>query len=199
MGNPEMSYIHHLDREKIPPPESRDVGDQGKKAEDVVIEFLKARFPNMEVRHATPEEDEGNRGDIGTKKIIDAVAYLENKPALGLQITTATDSVARRKKLQELQDMPFLRLKEMKPRDKAIPRSITFVEAEQVLSYVQDHNFEQHPKLSMQILESNINSLKFDLLKTKNPEEINRLQDLVAMFEAAKQEIEQQKKGKSNQ
>ena len=183
MGNPEISYIHHIDDSRRPP--TPEVGDQGKNAEGVVLDFFSEKIPRMKMRRATPEEDSG----FG--KAIDAVGYLDNKPALGLQITTATDSVARQKKLGELQDRPFLRLSEMNPqKDPAIPRAIAFLEAQEVAGYLNDRDFSKHPGLMKQILESTVSSLRFDLTQTKNPQEIERLQGLIQFLETERQNIE---------
>jgi hypothetical protein len=191
MGNPEMGWISHIDRERHLPPS--EMGDLGKPAEGIVIDFIKSRFPRMQVRPATKEEDSGYG------KIIDAVAYMDGRPIMGLQITTATDSVARNKKMEELKNKPFIRLPEMDPKlDSAIPRTITFLEAKEVAAYIRRPDFNSHPSLAKQILESNINSLKFDSLQTKNGEEILRLNRLIIMLEAELQRSNAEGRSKTN-
>lgn len=182
MGSPEMGYIHHLDKELHPE------SDKGKEAERVVIEFFQKAFPGkVEVRPADEEEDSGKGGQI-----VDAVAYLDGKAAMGLQITTATDKEARLKKMEEMRQSPFIRLpKEMQPKDPNIPRVLVFLEQKEVKSYQDDpqHDLKQHRRLSQQILESSINSLKFDLLMTKNPREIHRINTLLSLLEQEKKKF----------
>lgn len=181
----EERYISNIDRGKLPPP---DLEAQGRQAEETVIEFLRERFPNMTVRKATPEEDEGVRkGDIGRKAIVDAVLYLEGKPVIGTQITSAENKAVQEEKLRLLRSDPFLRIPGMNVRDPGLARTVTFIDP-------RADRLEQ----AKQILESNLNSLKFDLTQTKNPDEILRLKNLISMFEAEHKKLDANEKGKPN-
>lgn len=143
----------------------------------------------MEVRQATPEEDAGDTG-FTSGKIIDAVAYLDHKPALALQITSTVDKGQRLKKMEELRSRPFLRLAEMKPQDPSIPRVLVYVEAKDIIELTSDFDFSKPNQVGKQILESTISSLEFDLLNTKNPEEIKRLGLLLQMLRDKKDKSE---------
>lgn len=181
----EERYISHIDRERLP---SSDFEAQGREAEKVVIEFLRKQFPNMTVRPATPKEDEGVRiGDIGKKITGDAVVSLEKKPVIVTQITSAKDKGVREEKLRLLHQDPFPRIPGMNPHDPSPARTVTFV----------DLNADQAEQ-ARQILESNLNSLRFDLTQTKNPAEIKRLDNLISMFEAEQLKFLATKKGKPN-
>ncbi len=170
-----------------------EIGDQGRNAEKVVIKFFEL-FPGMKVRPATPLEDSG-RNQIVKDSAIDIVGYMEGLPAIGLQITTATDSAARLNKTADLLNRPFIRLPEMIPSDTAIPRSLVFIDAAEVSGFLADHDISKHPKLIKQIIESNLSSLKLDLMKTKNPKEQDLIQKLLAFFEKSKILYEEKQTG----
>ncbi|MBX4204833.1 MAG: hypothetical protein KW788_01430 [Candidatus Doudnabacteria bacterium] len=191
MRNIETSNINDLDYQKanINP----DIGDQGHAAEEVVMEFFKS-IPAIEIRPATTLEDSGKE-QIGKDKAIDAIGYLEGKPALGLQITTATDSKIRNQKSNDLLNRPFIRLPEMKTTDTAMPRTLVFIDAAEVKSFLQDHNFDNHPKLKHQIVESNVNSLKLALMKTQNPKEQELINKLMVIF---REQLSDNEKGKTH-
>jgi hypothetical protein len=188
----EQRYIHNLDYQKHHP-ELEEVGDQGRAAEEAVIEFFKS-IPGMDIRTATAEEDSGAL-QIVKDKAIDAVGYLEGKPSLGLQITTSTDNKTRDQKKADLLNRPFIRLPEMKSADVSMPRSLVFVDAKEVKEFFKDRNFDNHPKLTQQIIESNINSLRLSLLKTKNPKEIALINKLLALFTETKKLLKEKEKG----
>jgi hypothetical protein len=177
MRTQEEHLIGQIDAQKAP---SLEIGDQGKAAEEVVIEFFKS-IPKMDIRPATPAEDSG-RKQIVKDLAIDAVGYLDGEPAIGLQVTTATDSLARNKKKAELLDRPFLRLSEMGSSGTAIPRALVFLDAAEVKAFMGDRDMSQHPKLTQQIRESTINSLKLDLMKTKNPREQALIETLLLLI-----------------
>ncbi len=185
-GNIENSYIRNIDNNSNPA-ESNEVGDIGFEAENAVVDLFQHEIPDLDARHTTPEEDRGFTG-FDSGKTIDSVIYYESKPAAGLQITTATDSKARLKKLEELKAKPFLRLQEMKPNDISIPRVLVFVEAKEVASYLKDKDWAKHPKLLTQILGSFENSLKFSLLQTKNPKEQQLINGILGALLAKKSE-----------
>lgn len=189
MGNPEAGYINRIDRERQSksPPEHEG---RGKDAEGLVIEFLQTQFPTMRLRAATPEEDAGNRGaNVG--KRIDAVAYLEGKPALGLQITTSMMEGIRKKKIREIQDHPFIRLAEMRTGDIAIPRAIIFADIDEVEGLMEDHDFEKHVKFAQGVLEGISISLQYVLKQTKNPNEVEKLNELIGLFEKEKSKFQE--------
>jgi len=190
----ENRYINDLDYQKanINP----EIGDQGHAAEEVVAEFFRS-VPGMKVRPATEEEDSG-KSQIVKDKAIDAVGYFEGKPALGLQITTATDSKVRDQKKTDLLNRPFIRLPEMNPSDTSMPRTLIFVDAKEIKGFLEDRNFANHPKLTEQIIEGNINSLRLDLMKTQNPKEIELINKLLILFAETKRLFDAKERGKTH-
>ena len=189
MKSPEEKYAKSMDTRKAPP--LLEIGDQGKNAEQVVMEFFES-IPGMNMRFATPEEDSG-KSQIVKDAAIDMVGYMEGKPAIGLQITTATDSVVRQRKTSDLVARPFIRLPEMNSSDTAIPRALVFIDAAEVSAFFHDRNLDKHPKLIQQIIEGNLNSLKLDLMKTKNPREQELILKLVTFFEESQVLLEQKR------
>ncbi len=187
MRNTEERYVKNIDTHKAPP--VIEIGDQGRNAEEAVIKFFEI-FPGMKVRLATPLEDSG-RTQIVKDSAIDIVGYLEGLPAIGLQITTTTDSATRHSKTADLLNRPFIRLPEMVSSDTAIPRSLVFIDAAEVSAFLADHDISKHPKLIRQIIESNLSSLKLDLMKTVNPKEQDLIQKLLAFFEKSKVPFEE--------
>lgn len=183
MENIEDKYVKKLDKQKTPP--DPEIRDQGKAAERVVIELIQQIIPGLVVREATSQEDSG-RAQITKDPAIDAVGYLSGHPAIGIQITTAIDSKVRSNKTGDLINRPFMRLPEMTTNDMSIPRSLVFVEAAEVKAFLSDPDITKHPKLARQITESNIASLKIDLMKTKNPKEQELINNLLALFTEAK-------------
>lgn len=189
MGNPDLGYIPNIE------PRREQTSSTGKSAEETVINFFKQAFPNMEVRTATAKEDHG-MDEFATGKAVDAIAYLDKKPALGLQITTTESQQFISKKINEMQKQPFLRLEEMKTADPAIPRALIYLDAKEVQEFSKDKNFDMHPKLGRQILDSTVKSLQFDLLKTSNQQEISRLQSLLQLIHSKQTELETKERGK---
>lgn len=185
MGNIEKQYVKNLDAQKTSP--NQEVGDQGKAAEKAVADFLRS-VVGMETRPATKVEDSGLQ-QIVKDKAIDIVGYLEGRPAIGIQITTATDSKVRSNKTNDLINRPFIRLFEMTSSDVAIPRSLVFVDAVEIKSFLFDQDITKHPKLARQIIEGNIASLKIDLMKTKNPKEQDLVNKQLALFETIKDQF----------
>lgn len=190
---PERGYIEQLDRENA-------VTGQGRAAEEVVIDFFKRNFPNMTVRPATPREDSGFAGQGVGSKMIDAVVYARERnrliPAMALQVTTNTSRWGIEKKMEEMKDMPFVRLPEMKSDDVAIPRALIFLKPAQVQAFTEDRDFTRHQGLVLQILQSAIRSLEFDLARTQLDREKFHIQSLLATLEQEKQKVSQNKQGK---
>ncbi|HEY4508966.1 MAG TPA: hypothetical protein VJC13_01635 [Candidatus Paceibacterota bacterium] len=176
----EERYINHLDAGS-----GGDMGleGQGFPAEEVVVNFFNAS--GFDARFSTATEDEGTT-DIGPKQIIDAVVYYDGKPAMAPQITTSTIKSFREKKLDELRQRPFLRLDEMGPSDPAIPKVLIYLKAKDVKAFGEDPDFSRHPEIALQILNSSIISLNFDLSKTENPLEQKAITELVGMLETEK-------------
>jgi hypothetical protein len=193
MPSIENRYISQIDRGDTNP---LDTNKQGFNAEEVVIKFM-STIPGMEVRHATPQEDSGKK-QIVKDLAIDIVGYWEGKPALTPQVTTAVNKDVRDEKIADLRDHPFVRLPEMKPDDTPAVRTLTFLDAKGVESYLADPHFEHHPLLVQQIIDSNINSLKFAFLKTRNPKEQERINSLISAFEQTRQFFEPKQKGRSH-
>lgn len=189
MSSIESRYIHHLDMEK------QRIPGQGKATEEAVISFFKTAFPNMEIRPATPQEDAGEEQG---GKMVDAIAYLDKKPALALQITSTIDKDQKLKKMQELMDHPTVRFEETKPQDPPADRILVYVDAKEVKELSQDKDLSKHPQIGKNIFESMLLSLTVSLRQTKNPKEIERLRQRLAMVEESRRTFEQNKKGKAN-
>ena len=187
MRDIESRYIEQIDKAKF--------AGQGKASEEIVINFFRRSFPNMEVRQATAKED---AGQDKSGKMIDAVVYMDQKPALALQITSTVDRDQRIKKQQEMMLQPFLRLEEMKPLDPAIPRVLIYVDARDVKAYSENKDLTRLAKLGESILESTLLSLRFDLTQTKNPKETERLRQLLGMIDEHKRILGEKEKGKTN-
>lgn len=161
-------------------PERRE--DIGFEAEEVVVQFFQT-IPQMDIRYSTETEDSG-RKQIVQDQQLDAVAYLDGHPAMGLQITTAMDPDLRAEKMRQIKARPFLRLNEMKKTDMAIPRVLVFLDPKHVEEFGTDHDFSKHPQVGDQILKSAINSLKFDIAMTKNLQEQEAIKSLILMLES---------------
>lgn len=160
----------------------------GREGEKVIIELLQA-VPGIRVRLATPTEDSGQKTNAPNKYshseifgrsdlAIDAVGEINEKPAIAFQITVSNNKFARQKKMEELKERQFVRLPVMNATDTAIPRVLVFVDHEEMRRFLIDRNITRHPKITEQIKESILNSLRFDLMKTQNPKEqelINKL------------------------
>lgn len=165
----EEQYIHNLDRQ--PPPANKP--ERGFEAESFAIGFLNQM--GLETRFSTWSEDQGRRGeaDIGPKQIIDGVSYIDHRPVMAPQITINTSKQMREKKLQEMRDKPFVRLPEMTAKDLSIPRvTIAF-----------DPKSNEAP---LQIIDSCIVSLTYDLNRTKNPLEQKAVRELIELFKEQK-------------
>ena len=193
MKSPENRYIKNLDEQKAHL--NPEIGDQGKEAEKAVDEMLPFLIPELKLRPATSLEDSG-KDQIVKDKAIDRVGYLGERPAIGLQITTATDSAIRSSKSQDLLSRPFIRLDEMTAADTAIPRALVFLDAEEVKSFSIDHDISKHIKLASQIIEGISNSLKLDLMKTKNPKEQDGINELLRRLDESKKILKEKEEGK---
>lgn len=174
----ENRYIHEIDAPKLQ--RESQVPRQGRPAENITSDFFKAS--GFETRFSTEAEDEG-RVDIGNKPTIDAIVYEKGKPIMSLQITTSEFQGIREKKMTEMKKKPFVRLDEMLSNDTSIPKILIYLDAKNVKTFDQEPDFSQHPEIAIQILDSSILSLKFDLSQTKNPLEQNAVQKLIEMFE----------------
>ena len=75
----------------------------------------------------------------------------------------------------------------MKLDDQAIPRVLIYLNPEQVRKFNENNSFAQQPEVALQILDSAINSLKFDLTQTKNRSEQQAVNQLI-------QNLDQEKK-----
>lgn len=177
----ENRYIGAMDADKTR--KDRSVPEQGRPAEQLTSDFFTQS--GFDTRFTSESEDEGTT-NIGSKKIIDAVVYRSELPVMALQITTSEFRSIREKKLAEIRNKPFIRLDEMKSKDVSIPRVLVYMDAARVKKFSNNPDFNQNPELSIQILDSTINSLKFDLLQTKNPLEQKAVKDLIVMLEQEK-------------
>ena len=182
MKGPEDQYIQNLD-EQIPA--GAGVDSVGFQAEDVVISFLTAHFPNISVRPATPEEDSGAT-QITKGKQVDAVVYLEDKPAMVIQITTAESPKGRNAKIAQMRDKPFVRLDEMGSRDSAVPKVLVHIHPNHVRSFLDSPDFTTHPEIVDEITRGIVNSLQFDLVTTHNPTQQNAVRTLLDIFDSKK-------------
>lgn len=177
MRGPEGEYIHKLDSE---PRVENKLAGQGLPAEDLTVDFF--RSIGFDARFATASEDSGVV-DIGPKQTIDAVIYDDSRPAMALQITTGSSKEVKEKKLREMRLRPFVRLDEMKPTDPAIPKALVYLRPEDVKEFGSDPDFDNHPQIADQILNSCILSLQFDSSQTKNPMEREFIAKLIKRFD----------------
>ena len=171
MRSPENYYINNLDR-----PEEDEIAKRGLLAEELVVNAINTGIDGLEARLSTLSEDSGVK-DIGPTQTIDAVAYSEGKPVMGIQITTAEDPKTRQKKMQELMDQPFIRLAEMRPKDPAIPKVLVYLDRKTVDRYEHENKIESD--MIIKIIDGAIKSLTFDLAKTQNPQEQKAIRDLI--------------------
>lgn len=72
----------------------------------------------------------------------------------------------------------------MKRQDTALPRALVYLDAKAVRDFTQDKEFENHPELALQILDSVIKSLRYDLGKTKLEAEQDHIKRILATLEA---------------
>lgn len=180
MSSMEDKIINRLDSRKPDSQAEKEV--YGREAEKVAIEFIQS-ISGLRVRSATPAEDSG-LSQIGKDPAIDAVGYLDEKPAIVFQITNSDDKRVQQEKTRDLLERPFIRLLEMAPQDTAIPRVLVFLDRVEVWAFMGDtsHNIKKHPRLRKQITDGVLNSLRFDLMKTKNPKEQELIQKLMTQF-----------------
>ncbi|OHB13218.1 MAG: hypothetical protein A3G99_01155 [Candidatus Zambryskibacteria bacterium RIFCSPLOWO2_12_FULL_39_23] len=151
-------------------------------AEEVLVDILRNRLPDMSVRLSTSGEDSGLE-QIGRGDQIDTVAYLKDRPAMTMQITTARDKRVRDEKIKSLRDRPFVRLDEMGLKDTAIPKTLVWMDPEKVLAFVNSGDPSITESLLDEVFMGIINSLKFDLAMTKNPAEQQHIMMLLQLFE----------------
>ena len=186
MPNIEEKYVKNIDSAKRPP--SFEIGDQGENAETAVIEFFKT-LPGITIRLSTKAEDSGLE-QIVKDPAIDAVGYINGKPAFVLQITTTTNRIDRKEKYgKDRLSRAWVRLPEMSPQDNAIPRILIFIDAPEINSFAKDHDLSKHPKLAQKIIDSFKKNLELSLLQKPLPKEqelINQLLNIVSQFETQK-------------
>lgn len=172
----ENSMIDRIDFKR----NRRELRGKGQPAEELVLAFLNSKVPGFKTRLSTQEEDKGIKEG---GKAIDTVSYIDDKPVMVSQITTDTERGGIAKKLEEMEKYPFVRLDEMKREDMALPKVLIYLDVKQVASFTKEPDFEQHPEIAIQIIDSSSRSLKFDLAKTKNPLEQNAITRLIQLFE----------------
>lgn len=171
--NIESHYVNNIDR-----PSDDEMVKNGLLAEELVLNTINHNFPGFDARLSSSSEDSGEK-DIGPKQTIDAVAYLEGRPVMGIQITTSQDIKTQKIKMQELINHPFLRLDEMKPKDPAIPKVLVHLTRELVSSYKENPAVAKNPEVVIRVIDGIIRSLQFDLTKTKNPIEQIAIKKLI--------------------
>ncbi len=177
--SPEASYINRIDRPNYTPERT----GKGMPAEELTLDFF-GQIPGMErSRFSTTSEDHGL--DIGGKEL-DIVAYRDQKPTLGIQVTTAIEKGQIAKKLKTIADHPYVRLDEMKPQDHGIPRVLIYLDAGEVDKFMKEKDFDKHPELALKIIGDVIKSLTFHLAKTKSAQEQQSLMELIDLFEQQK-------------
>ena len=89
MGRMEDQIINRIDINKENRLSQAEMIEHGRKAEKIIIQLL-GTISGIKVRPATSAEDSGKLG-IVKDLAIDAVGYLEEKPAIAFQITIAND------------------------------------------------------------------------------------------------------------
>ncbi len=186
MSSPENSYIRNIDSNDIPPQEFRE--GLGFDAESVVLDFFNKNFEGLTVRTSTESEDSG-RQQIVKGRQIDAVAYMNGESAMCMQITTTGDSNRQKEKIRQLQENPFVRLSEMNPKDTSIPKVLIGLDPKEVEAFLSDHDFSLHPKITEKILADTVTSLRFDLTKTQNKKEQDKIKTLLAFFESGSSQV----------
>ena len=179
MSSTEDSIIRRIDQQRSGISQAEMI-EHGRKAEKIITQFL-GTISGLEVRPATKIEDSGKLG-IVKDLAIDAVGYIDGKPAIGFQITIANDKGVRQEKAADLMNRPFIRLSEMNNTDTAIPRTLVFVDHEEMRRFLMDNDKSKHPKIMEQIKESVMNSLRLVLMKTKNAKEQELIQSLMILF-----------------
>jgi len=164
-----------------PVPVSKLIED-GMEGEKAIVKLLQA-IPGIKVRPATKEEDFGGSVGLGRKGLaIDAVGYIENKPAIGFQVTIAVDHAVREEKIKEFTDRKFIRLSEMKISDTAIPRVLVFVSHNEMLAYMKDKDIKKHPNIKREIQMSILACLGNIYSQTKIKTEQDLIMKLMTIF-----------------
>lgn len=118
----ENSYINQIDKDKREKQE-----DIGLESEDPVQEIFSSAWPQFTIRKSSKEEDSG-LDQIRRGKRIDFVFYINKKPVMTMQFTTAMDRRIIDEKWKNYIDHPFTTLDEMSPKDMHIPQ--TFVKVQ---------------------------------------------------------------------
>jgi hypothetical protein len=169
----------------------------GPEAEHAVFSFFNESMPGMRARMATRKEDHGQRdpkshraiGGFNSGEAVDVVAYLENKPAIAIQVTASSNPNIQGEKMRQIMERPFVRLAEMTGRDNAVPRALIWLSPEQVRAFSQDPDFNHHEGVRLQILNSIELSLMFDMRQTQNPAEQGRLDELIGLLQKEKNKL----------
>lgn len=177
----ENSYIAHIDRkyrERIP--------GQGEPGEDLVVAFFNSRIAGLETRLSTMDEDAG-LSEAG--KAIDTVSYLDGEPVMVSQVYTGDRSGEMAKRLEELKSHSFVRLKEMKREDTAIPKVLIPLDAKSIREFSKNPDFEKHPEIAIKIIDSCLASLKLVKGRTKIPAEQDIAQRLILKFEEERKKL----------
>ena len=184
---PEKSYISDIDYEGRNQEEELKISTE---AEQAVLNFLKKNFPDDAVRHATEKEDSGEFGENKGSQAIDIVLSKVKKkrdvPSLVQQVTTGKSLETMQKKMKEMQERPFVRLEGMSLDDVAAPKTLIFLDPELIKRLRDPNDLEAKEELDEKVVSSSINSLKFALLKTKNPKEQALAKDWLEIFEKIK-------------
>jgi hypothetical protein len=173
----ESGYIEKIDNEKF----AEERFGQGQPAEELVANFNDT-VAGIETRFSTPEEDKGP--EIGGRQTVDLIASMDGKPVFAVQITTNSDKGAVKKKLEEIQAHPFIRLDQMTRHDQAIPKLLVYLDPTGVSKFTKNPDFAQHPELALQILKSYVNSLKFAAARTQIQSEKAAASKLITIFES---------------
>jgi hypothetical protein len=155
-------------------------------AEDAVTDFLKGFIPGVEVRKSTEEEDSGSKQIVRGAKI-DRVVIINKKPVMAIQVTITGNERVLRAKQEDVENRPFVRLGEMRPQDPAVPKVLVTLNGRTIEVFEDDgKNFDDHKEILMRILNEIRKWLEIDLLKTKNPEEQERIKRLEEIFSMEK-------------
>lgn len=171
----ENRYIQDLDR-----PSDDEITRRSLLSEELVTNSMNA-MAGFRAELSSASEDSGKH-DIGQRQTIDMVLYFEDRPVMGVQITTAQDAKTQRRKLQELAEHPFIRLAKMKPQDTAIPRALVHIPREMVESYSKNLKLATEADATLKIINDCLISLNFILTQTKNPLEQKAIQQLLGQL-----------------
>ncbi|MGE5297849.1 MAG: hypothetical protein ACM3KM_01675 [Acidobacteriaceae bacterium] len=177
---PEDSYIREIDPHEVEASEN-----DGEIGEEAFIEITKKLVPGLRVRRTTELEDAGKL-HIGHGQETDTVSYWPEGPkipASAWQITVGFSRENIQKKMESLMNKPFATIE-----GRSIPRVVVPLDRSEAKTFLSDLDLDQHKKLVEQFFEGTINSLRFVILRTKDPKLKAQAEKELERFLALKEE-----------